>query len=328
MWRIVLGCVAVAVAFPADAADRPAFALPVACQPGLDCFVQNYVDRDPGLGAVDYTCGPLSYDGHDGTDIRVPDYVAMARGVAVIAAAAGVVLRARDGVTDVSVAETGAAALAGKEAGNGVVIDHGGGWETQYSHMRQGSVSVAPGQRLAAGDPIGMVGLSGNTEFPHLHFTVRYQGAELDPFVGQGVATGCGVPLDPLWSAGALAALAYQPGGLLNAGFATGEPDADASRHGAYAATAVAADAPALVFWVDLFGTRRGDEETIRLLAPDGSVVAEATVSLDRDRAQWFRFVGLRAPRAGWPIGDYVGTYRLVRGDAVVVDAERRLQVR
>ena len=69
----------------------------------------------------------------------------------------------RDGMTDVSIRDAGHGAVAGREAGNGVLIEHGGGWQTQYSHLRSGSVSVKPGERVEAGTPLGLIGLSGNS---------------------------------------------------------------------------------------------------------------------------------------------------------------------
>lgn len=321
---------ALALAGPA-LADQPAFTLPVACSPGVDCFVQNYVDQDPGPEVADFTCGSLSYDGHDGTDIRLADLTAMAAGVAVLAAADGTVLRVRDGEADGVFIASGAAAIADREAGNGVVIDHGGGWETQYSHLRRDSVAVEPGQRVAAGEAIGLVGLSGHTEFPHLHFTVRRDGDILDPFEGLAPGSGCDATGPGLWQGATAEALGYQAGGLLNAGFATGKPTPEAARSGAYANAAPTAAADALVFWVDVFGTRDGDRETIRLVGPDGQTVAEAEQVHDRDRAQWFRFVGLRRPDAGWAIGVYRSRYTLVRpsaeGSTVIVDVEEAIEV-
>jgi hypothetical protein len=322
---------ATALAVPALAEDAPRFAIPIDCRVGTACFVQNYVDHDPGPGAADFACGSLTYDGHDGSDFRLTDLVAMAQGVAVLAAADGVVLRTRDGMADISVAETGPEAVAGREAGNGVVIDHGGGWETQYGHMRQGSVAVEPGQAIAAGEPIGLVGLSGLTEFPHVEFLVRHDGQPIDPFTGQPPGSDCGTTGAGLWNAEAAAMLAYRAGGLLSAGFATEEPDPGTAREGAYGAEHVARDAPALVFWVDVFGTRDGDRESIRLVGPNGTVLVEQDTIHDRDRAQWFRFAGKRAPEGGWPAGTYVGTYRLVRdagGVALTVaEVERAIVV-
>ena len=99
-----------------------------------------------------------------------------------LAAAAGVVKAVRDGVADVNVRVIGFGSVAGHECGNGVVIAHDGGWETQYCHLAKGSVRCTTGERVETGTPLGLVGLSGQTEFPHLHFSVRHNGATVDPF--------------------------------------------------------------------------------------------------------------------------------------------------
>ena len=65
--------------------------LPIACDPGETCHIQQYVDADPGPGAQDYRCGTLSYEGHKGTDFALTDLSAMVAGVDVLAAAPGVV---------------------------------------------------------------------------------------------------------------------------------------------------------------------------------------------------------------------------------------------
>ncbi len=82
---------------PASAQDI-CLRLPVACEIGKTCFIQHYVDRDPSPAAQDYQCGTLTYEGHDGTDIRIPTMAAQKAGVNVLAAADGKVLRVRDGV--------------------------------------------------------------------------------------------------------------------------------------------------------------------------------------------------------------------------------------
>src|SRR5690606_14825578 len=75
------------------ATDGLALAQPIACELGRDCEIQNYVDLDPGAGVTDYRCGVRTYDGHSGTDFRLRDMAQQAQGVAVLAAAPGVVLR-------------------------------------------------------------------------------------------------------------------------------------------------------------------------------------------------------------------------------------------
>ena len=181
---LALGALAGFAAFAVQGAvpAGPRLAFPVACALGRTCEIQHYVDRDPGPGVRDYRCATQTYQAHNGFDIRVPDMMAQRRGVDVLASAAGTVARVRDGVADISVRAPGAPSVANQECGNGVAISHGGGWETQYCHMARGSIRVKPGDVVAAGAPIGRVGLSGNTEYPHLHMTVRHNGVVVDPF--------------------------------------------------------------------------------------------------------------------------------------------------
>ncbi|MDY0873791.1 M23 family metallopeptidase [Dongia rigui] len=303
------------------AAVRPAFAdpvfsLPLACTLGTDCFVQNYVDTDAGPGAADFTCGGLTYDGHKGTDIRLKDYVAMAEGVDVLAAAAGTVLRLRDGMDDVNVREIGVAAIKDRMAGNSVIVDHGDGWVTQYAHMKKGSIAVTPGQKIAAGDKLGQVGLSGNTEFPHLHFEIRHGDKPVDPFTDEEMGAGCDVAKRALWQP----ALSYQAGGVLSLGLATAKPDPEAARHGAYGQVAPGAESDALVFWVDLFGLRANDRLVQQLIGPDGTVIAAIDEVAPKSKAQFFSFVGKKKPLGGWPSGSYQGVIRLLRDGATLVD--------
>lgn len=56
--------------------------------------------------------------------------------------------------------------------GNFVVIDHGGSEYSVYAHLRPGTVHVAVGQRVHAGERLGELGSSGNSTEPHLHFQV------------------------------------------------------------------------------------------------------------------------------------------------------------
>ena len=114
------------------------------------------------------------------------------RSVPVVAVADGKVLRIRDGVVDRLV--TTAAdrrSVAGKGCGNGIVIQHADGLETQYCHLRLGSVAVKPGETVKRGDVIGAIGASGMAQFPHVHLTVRLNGKIVDPFTGKPLSAGC-----------------------------------------------------------------------------------------------------------------------------------------
>ncbi len=94
---------------------------------------------------------------HAGADIGAP------LGQAVFAAADGTVLSA------------------GTRGGYGttVLLDHGGGMTSVYAHLS--ALAVRAGERVEQGDAVGLVGSTGNSTGPHLHFEVRVNGLPRDP---------------------------------------------------------------------------------------------------------------------------------------------------
>jgi len=72
-------------------------------------------------------------------------------------------------------------------AGNHVILDLGGGRYAMYAHLAPGSVTVQVGDRVRAVDKLGLLGNSGNTTGPHLHFQISDRPSTLDttslPFV-------------------------------------------------------------------------------------------------------------------------------------------------
>jgi murein DD-endopeptidase MepM/ murein hydrolase activator NlpD len=65
--------------------------------------------------------------------------------------------------------------------GNLVVIDHGNGLSTAYAHAT--SILVSVGQVVAQGETVSLVGSTGNSSGPHLHFEVRVNGVAVDPLL-------------------------------------------------------------------------------------------------------------------------------------------------
>lgn len=312
---------------PARAQETPTgirLHLPLACEPGRTCFVQHYVDRDAGPGARDYACGSRTYDKHNGTDFRVSTG-AEARGKAglVLAVAPGRVLRVRADMADGRVRGADAAEVKGAECGNGLVVAHADGWESQYCHMARESLVVRPGDTVAAGQALGQVGLSGMTEFPHLHLTLRHNGQVVDPFAPGAAPDSCN-PAAPgrggtLWEPKTAAALSYQAGSVINAGFA----DAPVSMESVEAGTlrVPGADSGALVAYVRAIGLETGDVQSFVLTDPSGAVAAQSVQpALERPRAQSLLFVGRKRPAEGWPAGAYTARFRVERGGRVALE--------
>lgn len=94
---------------------------------------------------------------HQGLDIAAP------MGSPIRAAASGTVVRA--GTAD--------------DYGNFIEIAHGYGVTTRYAHASK--ILVKPGTRVSKGDLIGLVGATGRTTGPHLHYEVEVGGRRVDP---------------------------------------------------------------------------------------------------------------------------------------------------
>ena len=292
--------------------------LPVGCEVGRNCFVQNYVDHDPSSSYRDFSCGARTYDGHDGTDFRLPSMTAMRAGVAVLAVADGMVMGVRDGEKDASIRVVSKAAVAGRECGNGVLLRHPNGWETQYCHLANGSISISKGRHVKRGQVLGKVGLSGATEFPHLHLTVRHNGNIVDPFSPKAQSGQCGSK-QFLWDEATAKVLAYRTRILLNLGFADRILSMDDVENGSLENFAFTVDSPALVAHVRMIGLEGGDIPRLVLRDPDGAILAQSDLKpLDRPKAQFLTQAGRKRPVTGWPQGRYEAEYSVIReGESV-----------
>jgi len=65
--------------------------------------------------------------------------------------------------------------------GNLVVVDHGNGLATAYAHAS--AILVGVGRQVTQGETVSLVGSTGNSSGPHLHFEVRVNGAAVDPLL-------------------------------------------------------------------------------------------------------------------------------------------------
>ena len=276
----------------AQEGEAIALSLPVDCILGDDCLVQQLPDMEPGPATSDPFCGVATYDGHKGTDFALRFSDDIERGVAVLAPAPGRVAAVRDGEPDA----LGRGVPSNRECGNGVVIDHGGGWETQLCHLRKGSVRVSAGDAVARGDMLGEVGASGMAQFAHVHLSVRRDGEPIDPATGRTLDAGCAAEGGrPLWNAETAEAIGRPGTQLLGLGLADGPVDADALWAAGPPAAPDGSNPPVAVAWGAAVNLRAGDTIRVELLGPNG-VLAENEATMDRTRARQMLFAGVRDP--------------------------------
>lgn len=285
----------------------PALAFPADCTIGDDCWYMAYVDLDSRESYRDHMCGIRTYNAHKGTDIA-PER-SLDRLVTVRAAAAGRVLGVRDGMVDTPMREPEAARDAGR-CGNGVRIDHGDGWTTQYCHMAKGSIGVRNGAEVASGESLGQIGSSGWSELPHLHFQLEKDGVPVDPFVGlqPEAHEDCAIPSEldhGLWSEAAAPNVdAYTPAQIVRTGLTTAVPDHDTAKLDGYPPTGPT-DADALIAFIVIFGAPEGALIETEIDGPAGETVFSGHQTVAQARVDYFSYGGKKRTKSRWPSGLY-----------------------
>jgi murein DD-endopeptidase len=300
-------------------AREPSFLFPVSCTYGEDCWPVNYVDVDPADGvATDFKCRRKTYDTHKGTDFALSSVSQMRGGVDVLAAAAGQVLRVRDGESDdlKSPEELEDIRANNKDCGNGVLLDHGDGLQTIYCHLKNGSVTVKPKQKVKAGQKIAQVGMSGRAEFPHVHFGVLWEGGVVDPFTGVLNTKGCGQMKRNMWLVGL--PVSYEEVVIFDGGFRAQVPDFEGIKRGSDEnPIALPVRSAAFVFWAGFYNVEEGDEVVMQILDPDGAVFHARKETVAQTRARQYYFAGRKIGHVQLRPGIYKGIVEIMRGDDI-----------
>jgi murein DD-endopeptidase MepM/ murein hydrolase activator NlpD len=88
--------------------------------------------------------------------------------------------------TDVHTVGDAKVSFAGRMGGFGklIILDHGLGYQTYYAHLSEIKPWIKVGASVARGDVIGLVGSTGHSTAPHLHFETRKDAKFIDPFDG------------------------------------------------------------------------------------------------------------------------------------------------
>lgn len=156
-----------------------------------DCdyyYISAYVDQNTKQGEIqDWNCGTRTYDGHRGVDIVPWPFIwnkMDSNLVRVIAAAPGTILAKVDGNYDRVCNGVGG----GSNSNNYISIQHDDGSVALYVHLKTGAFTTKKvGEKVTAGEFLGIVGSAGQSTGVHLHFEIRSDGTfanYVDPFHG------------------------------------------------------------------------------------------------------------------------------------------------
>ncbi len=134
---------------------------------------------------------PHCYDGHDGSDFLLDGgFEAMDEGgsATVIAAAEGTVVAVEDGHYDHchgDLATLDVDCDGHEMIGNSVILEHTSGMRSLYWHFMTDSILVVEGDDVDEGTPLGLMGSSGRSSQPHLHFEIQDpDGESVDSYAG------------------------------------------------------------------------------------------------------------------------------------------------
>lgn len=291
---------------------------PVKCQINKDCWIVNYVDDDPSTNWHDYKNGRETYNGHTGTDIAIKTLDKMKQGIDVVAGASGVVVQTRDGMPDKNALSQDLNQLQNIACGNRVAIKHSGGWITDYCHMKNGSIKVKKGDLVATGQKLGEIGLSGLTEFPHLHINVQQGNQIYDPFTGHERYTKGSIT--PLWSPQVLQQLSYKPLVVYNVGISNEIPKLLDIRNEKYKSTKISAESYMIILWIDLFHVELNDSIDVLVQDPSGTKFIKQHIVIDKSNAKRLLYLGRKSHQNVFTKGIYKVQISFKRPNANIND--------
>lgn len=264
---------------------------PLGCELGKSCWISSLPRHHLQDKQLDFRCGPITYESNDGTDIALKDIPQMEEGVSVIAPISGVVEFKRDGVSDISAKGTDRKQLEGIECGNEVVISNNE-MQIELCHLKNKSINVNVGDEVRAGDVIGELGLSGLTEYPHLHINVQDKSDTVvrvvDPFYGS--QPDCGLHHKSLWSDPENMEKHATTGVVYNYGFSFEKVTAEGVMSGEY--LRVQPELPEeFIAFVDIFSVNKGDKLTISILDSGNNIFTKREHEFGKYQAKYFLFV-------------------------------------
>ena len=247
---------------------------PLKCSLGENCHIQYYYNHASGSDLQDYSCGSMTIPKVKGTSIRLSDTNELVKGYEIIAAAKGKITSVTSNIPDKILTEEIKKQLQNQTCGNNVIIDHGEGWKTQYCHMMKDSIIVAPGDSVKGGAPLGLMGLSGLTSYPHLEFILTKNKKFIDPYDYSGNEGKCSEKPNSLWKNNSL--LSYPDSTIISSSFTNTLPNLQEVVLAGHHPIVLHHTIKKLTFWLQIIGAKKGDIHSIFIFNHKGDIIAKS----------------------------------------------------
>jgi hypothetical protein len=318
------------VAPPADkpapktnSSSIPVMIPPIACNIGQDCWISGYMGhkaKEDATESLDYKCGFQTSGDQISTDFTLRDLTQQRQNIAILAPADGKIIRLRNLYDDAFSDDEKMESLKqqNKGCGNGLVIDHGEGWQSVFCHIQKDSFAVKEGDTVTTGQNLANVGYSGATQQPMLHFSVFHNQKPVDPFIGPHTPPCMSTlkthtPPESLWVKGL--DLPYEPISIIAAGFRNNVPSKEDLQEDSRNIETLRPTSSALVFYGIVLNPHQGDRIDLTIKDPNGHIIAQREFIETKQRQRQNYYVGINN-KATLPEGSYTGTIKLVRTPA------------
>lgn len=289
-----------------EAALIPELHAPVDCSDASVCFVQILPDWAESKNNVeDFKEGVLSVEGARSTVFRATSVAQMYKGIPVKAVGRGLVRSVRANMPDFVQKDENY--LRWRECGNGILLDLDRGWTVQYCHLKEGSLTVRPGDVVNAGDVIGYMGASGLAAYPQLEITVKHNGRFIDPYHVTDYTD--------MWKIGEVEKIPYRKAGVLHMAFLERVPTKKDMFEGFEESEVqeVLRTAKQLFFWAHVFGAEEGDILELEIEDSIGESFVKKRTQINHSSKTHYSYVGKQVKILELAPGTWVGKLRVYR---------------
>jgi hypothetical protein len=290
-------CIGIIFLLPCYTALAIELDFPLNCKLGVNCWIsdlQSHLLQKNKNKEVDFLCKSKTYPGNIGTAFATRRNDHMNNSVEVISPINGRVKSVKDGINDISINEIDRQSPVSDKCGNFVILVQDD-FEIELCHLKKNSITVKVNDEVKVGQNIGQVGLSGATEYPHLHVNLRKIKAnkkyvEVDPFYGEQKE--CGLTPKSLWTnPQQMEKQAAKTGIIYNYGFAFNEIVAEEVRLWQKNNVTQPPTPNSIIGFVDIFSVNAGDKISLKIVDEMGKELASKTKEFNQYQNRYFIYV-------------------------------------